>query len=129
MQRQVTITLPEDLYEHAQRWALITHRDVPETLTDVLASALLPVQLERDTEVPVSVLSDEDVLALTNTRMTPEAGRRLGSLLDRQREGKLAEDEHRQLLALMQVYDQLWLRQSEALAEAVQRGLRDPLEA
>ncbi len=28
----------------------------------------------------------------------------------------------------MQVYNQLWIRQSEALAEAVQRGLQGPLE-
>ena len=27
----------------------------------------------------------------------------------------------------MQVYQQLWVRQSEALAEAVRRGLRAPL--
>jgi hypothetical protein len=31
------------------------------------------------------------------------------------------------LLALMQVYQQLWIRQSEARAEAVHRGLRAPL--
>jgi hypothetical protein len=31
-------------------------------------------------------------------------------------------------MALMQIYHQLWIRQSEALAEAIKRGLRPPLE-
>lgn len=127
MQRQVTITLSDDMYEHAQRWAVIMHRDVPDTLTSIIADSLLPVQLAPNLEKPVSSLTDREVLALTSTQMADEPGRRLGDLLQRQREKKLAEDERRELLALMQVYDQLWVRQSEALAEAVRRGLRDPL--
>ena len=38
-----------------------------------------------------------------------------------------SERKHQELFALMQVYDQLWIRQSEALAEAVRRGLRPAL--
>jgi hypothetical protein len=49
-------------------------------------------------------------------------------LLEKQREGTLTESERPELLALMHVYEQLWVRQSEALAEAVRRGLRKPLE-
>ena len=127
MLRQVTITLPEELFEHARRWALMTHREVPETLTDILTNALVPVQLVPNFEKPVSALSDKDVLTLASVQMTAESGRRLGNLLERQREGRLAEAERRELLALMQIYDQLWVRQSEALAEAVRRGLREPL--
>jgi hypothetical protein len=115
------------MYEHAQRWAVIMHRDVPDTLTSIIADSLLPVQLAPNLEKPVSSLTDSEVLALTSTQMADEPGRRLGDLLQRQREKRLAEDERRELLALMQVYDQLWVRQSEALAEAVRRGLRDPL--
>jgi len=129
VKKQVTITLPEDLYELARRWAVMTHRDVPETLTDILASALLPVKLVPSSERPVAVLSDGDVVALTSAQMSEESGRRLSSLLDRQQEGKLTEVERRELAALMQIYDQLWVRQSEALAEAVRRGLRSPLSS
>ena len=125
--RQVTITLPEDLYELARRWALMTHRDVPETLTDILANTLLPIQLVPNFEKPVSALPDKDVLAIANIQMNEEPGHRLGSLLEQQRESRLTEAERRELVALMQIYDQLWVRQSEALAEAVRRGLREPL--
>ncbi len=76
----------------------------------------------------VSTLSDDDVLALSKAQMRPAQGRRLSELLEKQREGELTGSERPELLALMQVYKQLWTRQSEALAEAVRRGLRRPLE-
>jgi len=36
MSKEVTLTLPEELYEYARRWATITQRDLPEMLTDAL---------------------------------------------------------------------------------------------
>ena len=36
MNTQVTLTLPDDLYERARRWATLTQRDLSETLTDAL---------------------------------------------------------------------------------------------
>ena len=79
-------------------------------------------------ERPVSSLSDEDVLALSKAQMRQVQGRRLSELLEKQRESDLTESERSELLALMQVYNQLWIRQSEALAEAVRRGLRRPAD-
>jgi hypothetical protein len=79
-------------------------------------------------EEAVSSLSDRDVLSLSVAKMNPAQGRRLNQLLEKQRKGMLSEGEHPELLALVQIYHQLWIRQSEALAEAVRRGLRDPLQ-
>lgn len=128
MSTQVTLTLHDELYERAMQWTAITQRDLSEMLTDALTIVLTPVHTRPGLEEPVSSLSDEDVLALSQAQMEPGQGRRLGELLARQREGVLAENERPALLALMQVYNQLWIRQSEALAEAVRRGLRKPLE-
>ena len=128
MSTQVTLTLSDELYEHARRWATITQRDLSEILTDALIIMLTPVYTTPKLEKPVSSLSDEDVLALSKVQMRPVQGRRLSKLLEKQREGVLTESEHPELLALMQVYQQLWVRQSEALDEAVRRGLRKPLE-
>ncbi len=89
---------------------------------------LTPVYTTLRLERPVSSLSNEDVLALSKAQMRPAQGRRLSELLEKQREGTLTESERPELLALMHVYEQLWVRQSEALAEAVRRGLRKPLE-
>ena len=128
MNTQVTLTLSDELYEHARRWATITQRDLSETLTDALTIVLTPVCTTPRLERPVSSLSNEDVLALSKAQMRPAQGRRLSELLEKQREGTLTESERPELLALMHVYEQLWVRQSEALAEAVRRGLRKPLE-
>lgn len=128
MSTQVTLTLPDELYEHARRWATITQRDLSETLTDALTIVLTPVYTMPSLEKPVSLLSDEGVIALSRAQMKLAQGQRLSELLEKQREGALAKGERPELLALMQVYSQLWIRQSEALAEAVRRGLREPLE-
>jgi hypothetical protein len=99
-----------------------------KTLSDALAIVLTPMYTTPALERPISSLSDRDVLALCEVQMSVTAGRRLGELLEKQRESTLASGERQELLALMQSYDQLWIRQSEALAEAVSRGLRKPLE-
>jgi len=128
MSTQVTLTLPDRLYEYASYWATITQRDLSEMLTEALAIVLTPVYTTPRLERPVSSLSDEDVIALSKAQMRPAQGRRLSELLEKQREGLLTESEGPELLALMQIYNQLWIRQSEALTEAVRRGLRKPLE-
>ena len=127
MSTQVMITLPDELYEQAQRWATITRRDLAETLTDALTLVLTPVHTAPTLEPPVSTLSDEEVLALAGGQMEMTQGQRLSALLEKQREGLLTTSERPELLALIQLYEQLWIRQSEALAEAVRRKLREPL--
>ena len=128
MNTQVTLTLPTELYEQANRWAAITQRNLPEMLTDVLSTVLTPMRAAPQAEKPVSALSDKDVLALSTAQMKAAQGQRLSALLTRQREGELDEQERAELLALMQVYSQLWIRQSATLAEAGRWGLRKPLE-
>jgi uncharacterized lipoprotein YmbA len=109
------------------RWAAITQRDLSETLADALSIVLTPVHVAPKSDKPVSSLPDEKVLALCELKLEPEQGKRLTQLLERQRESVLAADERREMLALSQIYHRLWIRQSEALAEAVRRGLRSPL--
>jgi hypothetical protein len=128
MSTQVTLTLSDELYEQAKRWAALTQRDLSETLTDALTIVLTPVHTTPEFEQPIATLPDEQILILSQAQMETNLGERLGTLLEKQREGTLAEAEHSELLALMQLYEQRWLRQSEALAEAVRRGLRAPLE-
>ena len=128
MDNQVMVTLPDDLYENAQQWAIMTQRELSETLTDALRIVLTPVVTKPHVERPVSTLSDEEVIALSKVQMDQGQGERLGKLLEKQRELTLTATEQVSLMTLMQVYHQLWIRQSEALAEAVKRGLRPPLE-
>ncbi len=129
MSRQITLTLSDELYDNARQWALMTQRNLSETLTDALKIVLTPVYTHPQLEKPVSALSDQEVLALTQVQMASSQGDRLGELLAKQREDNLPNHKQAELLAIMQVYNQLWLRRSEALAEAVRRGLMGPLVA
>ncbi len=128
-QTQVTLNLPEDLYKHAQRWAIITRKGLEETLTNALTLALTPVHVEPRLEPPVVTLSDSKLLAATKLQMQQEQGKRLDELLALQSEGRITTSQRSELQTLLQVYDQLWLRQSEALVEAVRRGLIDPISS
>lgn len=58
MATQVTLTLPDELYENAQQWALLTQRDLMQTLTDALKLVLTPVSGQAQREKPVAALSD-----------------------------------------------------------------------
>jgi len=127
MSTQGVVTLPDDLYAQAQHWAALTHREVLQLLTEALALVLTPIGTPPVDAPPVAALSDTEVLALAQGQMAPQQGQRLDQLLGKQGETTLAIQEQAELLALMQVYQQLWVRQSEALAEAVRRGLRTPL--
>ena len=127
MSTQVVLTLSDDLYEQARQWAALTQREVPQLLTEALALVLMPVGASPAGSPPVTALPDAEVLALAQVQMAPQQSQRLDQLLAKQKEVTLTEPEQAELLALMQVYHQLWLRQSEALLEAVRRGLRTPL--
>jgi len=127
MATSVTLSLPDGLYERATRWATMAHQDVAGLLVEALSVALDPVHSVAAPERSAAALSDGEVLARGRSRMAPVQGRRLTALLRKQREGQLSPAEQSELLALMQVYDALWVSQSDALAEAVRRGLREPL--
>ena len=78
---------------------------------------------------PVSELSDEAVSVLAEVRMDEAQSQRLGELQAQGKTVGLSELERYELLALLQISQLGQLRKSEALAEAVQRGLREPLSA
>lgn len=126
---EVTLTLPENLVEHAKRLGDATQRDVAAILADAL-EMLLPTweNLSENSSIPsVSSLSDPEVLALADSKMDAVQNQRLGELQQRGKTIGLTEAERYELLALLQIYQIGQLRKSEALAEAVQRGLRLPL--
>jgi hypothetical protein len=75
------------------------------------------------------MLSDEEVLALSELQLSEDRQARLSRLLMRQRENTLDAEGKRELDELMQAYERGLLRKSQALLEAVQRQLREPLQS
>lgn len=123
----VTLTLKDDVYRRVAQFARMANLKVNEVLSEVIELSLLPSNPQPSAVKPVSELSDKEVLKLTELQMAPAQDRRLSRLLDRQQAGKITVEERAELLTLMQVYQNGLLWKAQALAEAVRRGLREPL--
>ena len=122
MTAQITLNLPDEVYHQAELLAQQRHRSVSEILVETLEIFLLP------TSKPVSELSDAEVIAQTQLRLQPIQEQRLSELLDRQQSGTITSVERDELQALIHIYETRLLRQAQALNEAVQRGLLEPLK-
>jgi hypothetical protein len=127
MSTTVTLTLQDDIYRQAVQFAEIANVKVAEVLKDAIELSLAPVSPGQSTARPVSDLSDEEVLKLSELQMSPAEDRRLSRLLDRQQKGKLTASGRAELFTLMQIYQMGLLRKAQALNEAVRRGLLAPL--
>jgi hypothetical protein len=134
MTTQITLTLSDDIYQKAEYFAQLTNRNVADVLAQVIALSFSPltpntVSTESQERVSVATLSNQEVIALTELQMEPEQDQRLSELLYNQQAGTLTETERSQLWVLMQVYQEKLLLKAQALREAVQRGLREPLHS
>ena len=124
MGKQISLTLPDDLFRLAEMLAGRSGRELADVLTDAIESSLDPLGTSGEYLPPLAASSDEAVLAAADSTMTAQDDQRLSDLLDLQREGTLSQAESGELRALMQVYQQGTLRKSEGIREAVRRGLR-----
>lgn len=127
MSTEITITLPDEVYQRAERFARLANRDVSSILADTIQLSIPPVSPNVLDLEPVANLTDDQVLALTELQMEPDQDARLSELLDRQQSGLLAEGDRLELQTLMQIYQEGLLRKATALSEAVKRGLIEPL--
>lgn len=129
MTTKITITLPDEVYQRAERFARLANRDLASVLADTIQLSIPPVRSDVTDLEPISALSDEQVLALTELQMEPEQDARLSELLDLQQAGLLTENERLELQTLMQIYQEGLLRKATALSEAVKRQLIEPLNS
>jgi hypothetical protein len=79
-----------------------------------------------ETNLPISQLPDRALLELVNAGMPPEQTARLALLAAKQRSGTLTGDEPQELGTLLQIYSDGWLHKTDALVEAIRRGLMVP---
>jgi hypothetical protein len=77
---------------------------------------------------PIAQMPDRELLELANGGMPPEQTARLAVLSAKQRAGSLIGDEAQELGALLQTYSDGWLRKTDALVEAIRRGLMVPID-
>jgi hypothetical protein len=126
---QITIDLPVSLVESAQCLGKATERELSEVLIDTL-EIILPTFNNLSAvgnHLEVSHLLDSEVIELANSKMDAVQNQRLGELQAKGKNTGLTEAEGYELLVLISIYQMGQLRKSIALAEAVKRGLREPL--
>lgn len=126
---QLTLNLPDSLVDHAGHLGKSTHRNASAVLADTLEMMWLVWEdtLSSEPFPPVAGLSDAEVLELADLKMDPVQNRRLGELQSRGKTSGLKPAEQFELLGLIRLYQIGQVRKSEGLAEAVRRGLREPL--
>jgi hypothetical protein len=127
MTTQITITLSDELYAQAEQFARLANRDVASVLLNAIHSSIPPTSAKAAALEPISLLSNEQVLALTEVHMEPGEDIYVSELLDKQQAGTLTETERYELQTLIQTYQEGLLRKATALSEAVRRGLMEPL--
>jgi hypothetical protein len=121
MSEQITLQVSDRVVNQATHVATQTQQRVEDVLTNWLEWVV--------TEMPIEALSNEEVLALTELQLTTEQQSAFSNLLTQNQDGALDAEGQRQLDALTRIYEHGLLRKAQALRVAVQRGLRDPLQA
>jgi hypothetical protein len=124
MSVQVNLEIKDKVFRDAERLAQSTKRDINDLLATMLELSMAVANLPSG---DVSALSDQNVLAISEMQMDSTQNARMSGLLDRQQAGQIDEAERYELSLLMYLYQEGSLRKAQALAEAVRRGLREPL--
>jgi hypothetical protein len=125
MSVQLTLELPEEVYQRVRQTAVRARRPVLTLLTDALSATFPPINdlpPEIATEVALFAAREDESLAdVAREVLSEEEQSALGRLLDRNSEGDLTEEEKTELNALMDVYWRVTLRKAQARAILAQR--------
>jgi hypothetical protein len=75
MSTQITITLTDDVYQKADRFARLANRDIASILADTIQNSIPNISEAATTLKPISLLSDADVLVFTVKGYYPDCVR------------------------------------------------------
>ncbi|MFB2892442.1 hypothetical protein ACE1CI_05810 [Aerosakkonemataceae cyanobacterium BLCC-F50] len=129
MAMEIKLNLSDSLLESAQHLGEATQEDVSTILLNILEVLLptLETLVDNDFYPVVANLSDSQVMALADAKMDRISHQRLRELQEKGKITELTQTERDELLTLISIYQLGQLRKSEALVEAVKRGLLSPL--
>jgi hypothetical protein len=123
MSTQVTVSLPDAIYESIERLAEGSGREVSDVLANTLTISL-SLLLEQPNTQDIESLSDAEILALIDSKMDEVLSQRMSELLQKNQNGELDEIEQHELSLFMYVYHQGSTRKVQAMEAAIRRGLR-----
>lgn len=113
----VTLELPDEVYQRAQRVAQATRRPLEEVVIEWIRP---PVQVKLP---ELEHLPNDELLRAARATLPPEHTQRLQELLAAQQQRSLSEDEQREAVELVEQEDFVTLRKARALFLLKQRGI------
>ncbi len=113
----VTLALPDEVYQRAQRVAQATQRPLEEVVIEWIRP---PVQVQLP---ELEHLSNDELLQAARATLPPEHTHRLQDLLAAQQQRSLSADEQREAVALVEQEDLVTLRKARALVLLKHRGI------
>lgn len=130
MSVEMTINLPDSFAQKVQALQTTTHQNIRDVVLDTLEGLYPMLENSLDLLSPaISELSDLQLQQLAMSKMDVVQNQRLGNLQTKGKETSLNAAERHELVALFQIYQLGQLRKSEAMAEAVRRGIQLPIAA
>ncbi len=116
---EITLNLPENVYQNVSIAANKSKRRVSDLIVDVVEEKYSPKLSNR----PLANLSDEEVVALANLQMPKKQSQRHSELLYKNQAGTLAPQEKKELDFFQQVYGVALLQKADGIDEAIHRKL------
>jgi hypothetical protein len=122
-----TISIPDTLYEKAQRIARQTSRQVDEVIRSKLEGALdeplfdLPDE-EKEELKAMAYLSDDALWTIAREQLPRAIQERMSILMTRNTRGTMADAEYAELTELVERGNRLTLRKARAMKYLTERG-------
>ncbi|MCI0713635.1 MAG: hypothetical protein L0154_25990 [Chloroflexi bacterium] len=122
-----TISIPDSLYEKAQRVAQQTSQSVEDVIRMRLEGALdeplfdLPVDEKAELKA-MAYMSNDALFSMMREQMQPAKQERMSVLMQKNSQGTISEDEREELAALVEDGERLTLRKATAMNLLMERG-------
>ena len=116
---EITLELPEKIYQDVSSIAKKSKRKVVDLIVDVVEEKYSSDVSER----PLKDLSNSEVLALANLQMPEKQSERHSELLYKNQAGTITNEENLELDFFQQVYGVALARKTDGIFEAIQRNL------
>jgi len=127
MNREVTLQLPEDVFDGAQSLAQVSGFAIDEFIAKLFKVLVKPDHTTHQNRALIqrlfAFLPDDEILALANLKLDSEKLDLFNQLLAAQKEKELSTGDANDLEQLGLQYDRINLVKSYAMVEAVRRNL------
>jgi len=133
MSQNVTLTLPDNVFQPIQRTAQATNQRIEELLLHALQASLPPLEGLPDDVIEnltaLETLNDQSLWQVMGETVPAALQRELSELLERQQSASLTGAERERLTMLQQQADLVMLRKARAAVLLRFRGKRIPTPA